>query len=144
MPTSKYLNTTVLAQAINYVISNATQIAVLAAQGSGTNGLPATYAQATTTWDGGANNNCLLTTLESCGSLVGAGASDGAGGWQLTFPAVSAIPVTIGGAGATTAQYVAILSGAAILLVTTCTPQTLTNGNTVSVPSFIWDIVAPT
>lgn len=53
-------------------------------------------------------------------------------GRKVTVAAQNAVPVDSSGS----AQHIALCDGTELLHVTTCTPQTLTAGNTVNTPAF--------
>lgn len=65
-------------------------------------------------------------------------------GRQLTVAAKSGVPVS--GAGSQTATHVALVNStdSSVRYVTTCTSQTLTNGNTVNIPSWVISVADPT
>lgn len=67
-------------------------------------------------------------------------ANGDASGRKVTFASKSGVTVDTSG----TANHVAISSGSALLLVTTCTSQALTAGNTVTFPAFDAEIGDPT
>jgi len=67
----------------------------------------------------------------------GEGAVDGR---KVTVAAKSAVPVDVTGA----AIWIALISATLLLLRTTCTSQTLTQGNTVNIPAFTDTIRDPT
>lgn len=60
-------------------------------------------------------------------------------GRKVTVLAQTAFPVDISG----TATHIAICDGTKLLLVTTCTSQGLTAGNTVTVPAFDDEVADP-
>jgi hypothetical protein len=124
---AKYQIDAMLDAALDYIKNNVTTISVCSAQ-------PATYAEATTTYDGGANKYCLAkkTGLTS-GSFTGAADGDSSGR-KLTVNQQATITVD----ASASATHVALCSGTTLLYVTTCTSQALTAGNTVTVPA--WDI----
>jgi hypothetical protein len=115
----KWQNDLVLDQALNYIKNNVTQLAVCSAQ-------PASYAEATSTY------KLALKTGLTSGSFTGP--ADGTpDGRKLTINEQAGIAVDASG----DATHVAICSGTVLLYVTTCTQQTLTSGNTVTVPAWI-------
>jgi len=111
----------VLDAALSYISSNVTQMSACSTQ-------PTTYGQATTT---GSYMLAIKTGLTS-GNFTGP--ADDTSGRKITVNAQSSVSVVSTG----DAAHVALCSGAALLYVTTCTTQTLTNGNTVNFPA--WDI----
>jgi hypothetical protein len=60
-------------------------------------------------------------------------------GRKVTVAAKSSVPVDTSG----TATHVALVDGTRLLLVTTCTSQALTSGNTVNFPAFDDEILDP-
>lgn len=121
----KAINSTVLDQALNYIKNNATRMCVCSAE-------PTTYTQAITTFE------LADVTMASGDYTVQAGAVSGR---RVTTAAKVAVPVDNSG----TATHVALVdvTGTALLLVTTCTSQMLTAGNTVTIPAFNDEIAAP-
>lgn len=122
---AKWQNDLMLDAALDYIKNNATQLCVCNAQ-------PTTYAQATSTY------KLALRTGLTSGSFTGP--ADWAGGRQLTVNQQAAITVDTGG----DATHVALCSGSVLLYVTTCTLQTLTGGNTVTVPAWIMQLTDAT
>jgi len=61
-------------------------------------------------------------------------------GRKVTVAAKSAVPVDASG----TATHIALCDGTRLLMVTTCTSQVLTSGNTVNFPAFDDEIADPT
>lgn len=122
---AKTINSTVLDQALNYIKNNATRMVVCSAQ-------PTTYTE------GNATFMLANVTMASGDYTVQAGVTSGR---RVTMAAKTAISVTNSG----TATHVALLdvTGTALLLVTTCTSQALTAGNTVTVPTWNDEIAAP-
>jgi hypothetical protein len=116
----KWQNDTVLDQALNYIKNNVTQECVCSAQ-------PATYAEATATY------KLALKTGLTSGSFTGPADGD-TNGRKITVNAQSGI--TVDGSG--NATHIALCSGSVLIYVTICTSQSLTAGNTVTVPA--WDI----
>jgi hypothetical protein len=115
---AKWENTIILDQALNYILNNVTQEAVCSAQ-------PASYADAVT------NYKLALKTGLTSGSFTGPAAGS-PNGRQLTVNQQAGITVDTGG----TATHVALCSGSVLLYVTTCTSQSLTSGNTVTIPAW--------
>ena len=66
--------------------------------------------------------------------------ADGTSGRKVTVGQQASIAITATG----TASHVVLCTGSALVLVTTCTPQELTSGGTVTVPEFIDQIADPT
>ena len=82
---------------------------------------PTTRTQAVTTY-------ALADVAMATGDFTPA--TDGAGR-KLTVAAKSGVTVDVGGS----ATHIAFVDGARLLYVTTCTPQTLTAGNTANFPA---------
>jgi hypothetical protein len=114
---AKWQNDIVLDQALSYVMNNVTQMAVCNAQ-------PANLSEATTTY------KLALKTGLTSGSFTGP--ADDTSGRKITTVQQAGVTVDTGG----TATHVALCSASALLLVTTCTSQVLTGGNTVTIPAF--------
>jgi hypothetical protein len=93
-------------------------------------------------------NTLASTTMTAgMGGVDYAAAADGAGGAgsrKLVISAKSGVSVT--GAGTQNATHVALtLTGdTTVRMVTTCTSQPVTNGNTVNIPSWQHDFTVPT
>lgn len=117
---AKWQNDLILDAALDYIKNNVTQLAVCNAQ-------PTTYAEATSTY------KLALKTGLTSGSFTGPANGD-TNGRKLTVNSQAAIAVDLSG----DATHVALCSGSVLLYVTTCTLQTLTSGNTVTVPA--WDV----
>lgn len=66
--------------------------------------------------------------------------ADGTSGRKVTIAQQASIAITSSG----DATHVALCTASTLLLVTTCTTQTLTSGGTVTVPEFIDQIADPT
>lgn len=117
---AKYQNDLMLDAAFEWVNDRATRLNVCATQ-------PTTYAEATST-------NMLAQTgaLTSTEFTVTDGDTNGR---KLHVASQTGLSVTTSG----TADHIALTgsSGSTLLLVTTCTTQALTTGNTVNVPA--WD-----
>ena len=117
---AKYQNDVILDTALDYIKNNVTQECVCSAQ-------PTTYAEATSTY------KLAIKTGLTSGSFTGP--ADGSpNGRKLTVNEQASITVDTGG----DATHIALCSGSVLLYVTTCTLQTLTGGNTVTVP--LWTI----
>ena len=119
--------------ALSYLANNSTRLAVCSA-------IPASYAEATTTYDGGAGKYCLA--LKTITSADFTGPADGdSNGRKITVNQQAGLSVL----ATATAVYVVLCdSSVGIILVTTCTSQALTLGNTVTVPAFKDEIADPT
>jgi len=116
---AKWQLDTILDQALEYIANNVTQETVCSAQ-------PANYTEAVTTF-----MLARKTGLTSGSFTLGNGDTSGR---KLSIGQQPTIPVSNGG----TATHVALCSGSVLLYVTTCTPQPITGGNTVTIPA--WDI----
>lgn len=116
---AKFQNDSMLDAAFEWVYTRATQLCVCSTQ-------PTTYAEATSTY-----NLATQTGLTSTEFTVGNGDTNGR---KLTTASQTGLSVTTTG----TAAHVALVgsTGSLLLLVTTCTTQALTTGNTVNVPTF--------
>jgi hypothetical protein len=110
--------------ALDYLKQNVTVICVCSAQ-------PATYAEATTTYDGGAGKYKLAikTGLTVADLIIADGTTNGR---KVTIGQQAGITVD----ASASAVYVALCSGTTLLYVTTCTSQALTVGNTVTIPAW--------
>jgi len=115
---AKYQNDLMLDAAFDWVRARVTGISVCSTQ-------PTTYAQAYTTYA------LAKTAITSTGLTV---ADSTTSGRKMTVAAKSAVSVTASG----TAAHIALFgsTGSTLLLVTTCTTQALTSGNTVNIPSW--------
>jgi hypothetical protein len=101
---------------------------------------PATYADATTLYDGGANTNYRLADVVVDISAVLLANGD-TSGRKLTVPQQADIPVDATG----TATHIALCNSTntALLYVTTCTSQSLSSGGTVTIPAFDVELADP-
>lgn len=117
---AKWQNDSMLDAALDYIKNNTTQLCVCSAQ-------PTTYAEATATY------KLALKTGLTSGSFTGPANGD-TSGRKVTINQQATIAVDSSG----TATHVALCSGTVLLYVTTVTSQSLTAGNTVTVPA--WDI----
>lgn len=117
---AKWQNDLILDAACDYIKNNVTQEAVCTMQ-------PTTYEEATSTY------KLALRSGLTSGSFTGPVNGD-TSGRKITVNQQESITVDTGGL----AQHVALCSDSVLLYVTTCTAQTLTAGNTVTVPA--WDI----
>lgn len=118
--------------ALNYIANSSTRLAVCSA-------IPASYAEATTTYDGGAGKYCLA--LKTITSADFTGPADGSvSGRKITANQQAGVSVL----ATATALYIVLCdSSIGIILVTTCTSQPLTLGNTVTIPAFADEIADP-
>jgi len=66
--------------------------------------------------------------------------ADGTSGRKITTAQKTGVPVTGNG----TAKHIVLSLDGVIKLVTTCTDQVLTSGNTVTIPAFVEQIADPT
>ena len=116
----------VLDAALQYLEDNATLLTVCSAQ-------PTTYAEATSDYK-------LADVVIDSSDFTGP--ADGTSGRKTTVNEQAAIEVDTTG----DATHIALCKSAteALLYVTTCTTQTLTDGNTVTVPAWIIQIADPT
>lgn len=128
----KSVHNDVLDGMLNVILNNATRLCVCSAE-------PTTFAEATTTYDGGASKYKLaIHTLTSADFAV----ADDTSGRKITMSEQAAITVD----ATASATHVALcdFSNSKLLYVTTCTSQSLTVGNTVTVPSFRINVADPT
>lgn len=115
---------TILAAAVDaaydHIRARVTQMTVCTTQ-------PTTYAEATSTY------KLASVALTSTGLTVAAGDAGGSAR-KMTTTQKSGVSVTLSG----TAKFIALAgsSGSTLLLVTTCTSQSLTSGNTVTIPAW--------
>jgi len=110
--------------ALNYLKNNGVLLTVCNAE-------PTTYAEASATFK-------LADVVIDSADFTGPADGD-ASGRKITVNQQADIPVDTSG----TATHVAICAAAALILVTTCTSQALTSGNTVTVPAFDDEIADP-
>jgi hypothetical protein len=123
---SKWENDIILDQALNYIKNNVTQLCICRAQ-------PMIYIEATTTY-----KLAIQTGLTSASFT---GPADGTvNGRKITINTLTNIAVDLSG----DAIYIALCSGDTLLFVTTCTLQTLTAGNTITIPAWKIEIADPT
>jgi len=125
---AKWINTDVLDGALN-VTKTGTRLCVCNAQ-------PATYADAIT------NYKLAIKTI-AAGDFTGpAGGDAGGNSRKITVNQQAGITVDLGG----TALFIAVCDSvnSKLLLVTTCTSQVVTAGNTVTIPAFKEEIADPT
>lgn len=115
---AKWSNDAILDAALNYVKNNAATMTVCSQQ-------PATRTEAITTY--------ALADVAVTDTDFTLGNGD-VSGRKVTVAAKSDVAVDTSGS----ATHIAIVSASDLLYVTTCTTQSLTSGNTVSIPA--WDI----
>lgn len=106
--------------AYDYIRARVTQMTVCNAQ-------PTNYTQATSTY------KLASVALTSTGLTVAAGDAGGSAR-KMTTTQKTGVSVTTTG----TAKFIALAgsTGSTLLLVTTCTSQALTSGNTVTIPAW--------
>lgn len=116
---AKYQNDLMLDAAFDWVRARVTKINVCTTQ-------PTTYAEATST------KMLANIALTSTGITVGNGDTNGR---KMHVTSKTGLTVSTSGV----AQHIALTgsTGSTLLLVTTCTSQQLTTGNTVNIPA--WD-----
>jgi hypothetical protein len=119
---AKWINDSVL-DALLDAIAAGTILTVCSAQ-------PATRAEAVTTYR-------LADVVIDSGDF--SKANGDASGRKVTIAQQADVPVDSSG----TATHIAICDGTNLLLVTTCTSQALTAGNTVTIPAFDDEIADP-
>ena len=121
----KSIHNNVLDAALNYIKSNATELTVCSTE-------PTTYAEAHTTYK-------LADVVIDSDDFTGPAEGD-VSGRKLAVNEQADIAVDATG----TAAHVALTNGSdTLILVTTCTEQGLTSGNTVTVPTFDDEIADP-
>ena len=120
MAVTKYQNDLMLDDAFKWVQARYTRLNVCSTS-------PTSYAEATSTY--------MLAQSAELGSTDITLADGDAGGRKMTVAAQAGLSVATSGA----AEHIALTgsSGSTLLLVTGCTTQQLTTGNTVDVPA--WD-----
>jgi hypothetical protein len=128
----KSVHNDVLDGMLNIILNNATRLCVCSAE-------PTTFAEATTTYDGGASKYKLAIHTLTSGDFA---VADDTSGRKITMSEQAAITVD----ATASATHVALCDSAnsKLLYVTTCTSQSLTLGNTVTVPSFKIGVADPT
>lgn len=110
--------------ALNYAKTNGVLLTVCNAE-------PTTYAEASATYK-------LADVVIDSSDFTGPANGD-TNGRKITVNQQADVPVDTTG----TATHIAICAAAALILVTTCTSQLLTSGNTVTVPAFDDEIADP-
>ena len=120
---AKYQNDSMLDAAFDWVRARVTKINVCSTQ-------PTTYAEATSTY------MLAQGTLTSTGITLAAGDTSGR---KMHVASQSGLSVST----TATAAHVALTgsTGSTLLVVTTCTTQALTTGNTVNIPAFDQEIL---
>ena len=123
----------VLDAALQYIEDNADRLCVCSAE-------PTSYAEATTTHDGGASKYKLA--IKTIAGTDFTGPADGTSGRKTTVNEAAGLTVD----ATASATHIALCksSGSVLLYVTSCTSQALTLGNTVTVPAWIIQIADPT
>lgn len=119
MAVTKYQNDLMLDAAFDWVRARVTRLNVCSTS-------PTTYAEATSTY--------MLAQSAALSSTDVTLADGDSSGRKMTVGAQSGLSVTSSG----TAEHIALTgsSGSTLLLVTGCTTQALTSGNTVDVPAW--------
>jgi hypothetical protein len=122
---AKSVHDDVLDQALSYIKSNATRICV-------DNAEPTTYTQAETTY---------MLVIKTITSTDFTGPANGdTSGRKLTSNQHSLVTVTNSG----TASHIAFtVNGSKLLFVTTCSNQSLTATNTVTIPAWDMELADP-
>ena len=120
---AKFIHDDVLDAALNVIKTNANIMTVCNAQ-------PTTRAEAITTY-------ALADVAMATGDFTLANGDTN--GRKITVAAKNGVTVDVTG----TALYVAICDGTRLLLVTTCTSQVITAGNTINIPTFDDEIADP-
>ena len=115
---AKWQNDLMLDAGLDYISDNSAKVVLCSAQ-------PTTFTEANATYN---------LAEEAVVSVDYASIADGTSGRKLTVPQCTDVTVDVTG----TATHVAIISGAALLYVTTCVSQALTAANLVTIPE--WDI----
>jgi hypothetical protein len=113
-----------LDEALAYITDNSAQIVLCVDQ-------PADYSEATTDYGTGSGKALGEKALVAADFSA---ISDGSSGRKLTVPQVSSVTVDVTGS----VTHLAIISESALLYVTTCVSQAVTNGSSVTIPE--WDI----
>jgi hypothetical protein len=122
---AKWSNDANMDAMLNNIKTTALRLCVCSAQ-------PTTWAEATTTHDGGASKYCLA--IKTIASTDFTGPADGdVSGRKLTVNEAAGLEVL----ATASATHIALADADDTLIyVTTCTSQALTDGNTVTVPAF--------
>jgi len=120
--------------ALNILKNNGTRLCVCSAE-------PTTYNEAMTTYDGGAGKYKLAIKTISAADFTGPADGD-VSGRKITVNQQAGVPVD----ATASATHIAICDSvnSKLLLVTTCTSQPLTLGNTVTIPAFKEEYADPT
>lgn len=116
----------VLDAALNHIKTNGTKITVCSAE-------PTDYTEAVTTY-------MLVEHVMGSGDYtVGNGDTNG-----RKVAVAQQADVSVGSGGDATHVSIVDVPGSGLLLVTTCTLQNLTQGNTVTIPTFDYELADPT
>jgi hypothetical protein len=123
---AKSCNSAILDAALNYIKTNGTRLCICSSQ-------PTTYTEATSTYK---LADLSITSTAYTGPAAGA-----VSGRKITMNQQLSIDVDTTGS----AQHVALVdvSSTALLYVTTCTAQTITSGNKVTVPAWSVELRDP-
>lgn len=124
---SKWQNDDILDEALNYIVNNANKMTVCSAQ-------PTTYGEAVN--EAASSGYMLADVVISSADFTGPANGD-TSGRKITVNQQSSILIDDTGS----ATHVALVdtgSSGTLLYVTTCTSQSLTSGNNVTIPA--WDI----
>lgn len=132
MAVTKYANDLMMDAALSWVKTNGVKMYVTTASISSASVV--SYTKITST--------AALTGAISISSLASVALADGdVSGRKLTVPANSSVSVTTTGSAARVCLVNS--SGSVVTYVTTCTAQTLTSGNTVTIPAFDIEVADP-
>jgi hypothetical protein len=128
---AKWANDLVMDAALDY-IATCTRLCVCSEQ-------PTTYAEATTTYDGGASKYKLAIKTITGADFAKA---DDSSGRKVTIAQQAGM--TVDATAPATHIALCIASGSVLVYVTTCTSQSLTAGNTVTAPAWKVNFGDPT
>lgn len=120
---AKFLPDTIIDGMLAYIRERITGLSVCSTQ-------PTTYAEATSTYMLATTNGLTSTDL-----ALGDGDTSGR---KISMPENAGVSVSNSGTAAHVAWWGS--SGSTLLLVTTCTTQALTTGNTVTIPTHDFEI----
>jgi len=120
---AKYLPDAVIDGMLGYIRVNITGVSVCSTQ-------PTTYAEATSTYMLASQNGLTSTDL-----TLGDGDTSGR---KVTLSEQAGVSITTTATGAHVSWWGS--TGSTLLLVTTCTTQALTTGNTVTIPAHDFEI----
>jgi hypothetical protein len=124
---AKWQNDTILDQALNYIKSNANKLTVCSAQ-------PTTYAEAVNV---AASSGYMLADIVISSADFTGPANGDTSGRKVTVNQQADVLIDATGS----ATHIALVdtgSSGTLLYVTTCTSQSLTQGNNVTIPA--WDV----